>query len=190
MRSEASRSYPGRPAQPGRGQASLQPVGLARNPGTDRCKPLWAVRESAEVVVLISRHQREQEGPNDEVQGGAIGSLATRELLAASRSVIGRRRRQPDSKFTAPTRHRGSIRRGASRAASLGNVRKHSPAHPPPHSSGWPWSTLPLLRLVSKLFVEPPDAVPHVRWCGGRRQQWRRLPDCSYRFRAPLEVSV
>ena len=25
--------------------------------------------------------------------------------------------------------------------------------------------------------MEPPSADPHARWCGGCRQQWRRLPD-------------
>ena len=29
------------------------------------------------------------------------------------------------------------------------------------------------------LFAESPSADPHARWCGGRRQQWRRLPDLS-----------
>ena len=29
----------------------------------------------------------------------------------------------------------------------------------------------------SSTLVEPPYADPHVRWCGGCRQQWRRLPD-------------
>ncbi len=45
----------------------------------------------------------------------------------------------------------------------------------------------PALKLYSrcysefglKSFVEPPYAEPHVRWCGGCRQQWRRLPDLS-----------
>lgn len=27
--------------------------------------------------------------------------------------------------------------------------------------------------------VEPPDADSHVRWCGGRDQQWPRLPDLA-----------
>jgi hypothetical protein len=34
--------------------------------------------------------------------------------------------------------------------------------------------------------VEPPSADPHARWCGGCRQQWRRLPD----FVASLERST
>ncbi len=37
-------------------------------------------------------------------------------------------------------------------------------------SSNNPGATLPR-------FEEPPDADPHVRWCGEGRQQWRPLPD-------------
>ena len=56
-----------------------------------RRQSFLAVQNSAEVIVLPSRDQREQEGPNDEEQGGAISQLATRELLEATCSAIGRR---------------------------------------------------------------------------------------------------
>ena len=36
------------------------------------------------------------------------------------------------------------------------------------------------------LFTESPSADPHARWCGGCRQQWRRLPDCSMLYSAQL----
>src|SRR6056297_2441736 len=114
--SETSRSYPGRSAQLGRGQASLQPVGLARNPGTDRWKPLRAVQKSAEVMVPILERQSRREGPNDEEQGGAIGSLTAREPLGTSRPVLSRRRWHRDYRFSIPT---GRYRRDARRAASL-----------------------------------------------------------------------
>src|SRR6056297_3020449 len=94
--SETSRAYPGRSAQAGRGQPLLQRVGLARKPGTERRKPIWAVQKSAEVVIPNFDSQSKREGPNDEEQGGAIGSLATREPLGASRSVFSRRRRLRD----------------------------------------------------------------------------------------------
>ena len=68
MRDDRSRSYPGR-------SAPLQGVGLARKPGTPRCKPWWARQKSAEVVVPIPHIQCGREGPNDEEQGGALARL-------------------------------------------------------------------------------------------------------------------
>lgn len=87
-----------------------------RKVGTPLSNRRRAWQESAEVVVLSFRNQRKQEGPNDEEQGGAIGSLATKEPLAASRPVSFRRRRPRDHRFTIPP---GIKRRGARRAASL-----------------------------------------------------------------------
>ena len=96
---DRSRSYPGRPA-------SLQGVGLARKPGTDRRKPVRAMQESAAVVVPPPPVQGGREGPNDEEQGRVLPHLVAREPLADS--VLGRCR--PDHRLTVPT---GTNRHGA-----------------------------------------------------------------------------
>ena len=95
---------------------SLRPVGLAQNIGTLQCKLPRAVQNSAEVIVPNLEAQSRWEGPNNEEQGGAIGTLAAKEPLVASRSVFPRRRWRPDHRFTIPT---GIDRSGATEQPAL-----------------------------------------------------------------------